>query len=58
MTKNATIKALTAEFDRVEEMMWEIEMIDHWTQADREKYDELFRYRNQLIAELAKLGVC
>lgn len=57
MTKNATIKALTAEFDRVEEMMWELNMIDRWTQADREKYDELFRYRNQLITDLAKLGV-
>ena len=58
MTKNATIKALTAEFNRVEDKLWEINIIDHWTQADREKYDELFRYRNQLIDELAKLGVC
>ena len=57
MTKNATIKALTAEFDRVEEMMWELNMIDRWTRADREKYDELSRYRNQLITDLAKLGV-
>ena len=59
MTMNATnkIKTLTAEFDRVEEMMWELNMIDRWTQADREKYDELSRYRNQLITDLAKLGV-
>ena len=56
MTMNATnkIEALTAELDRVENKMWEINMIDRWTQADREKYDELSRYRNQL---LDKLGV-
>ena len=60
MTMNATnkIEALTAEFDRVEDKMWELNMIDRWTQADREKYDELFRYRNRLIDELAKLGAC
>ena len=60
MTMNATnkIEALTAEFDRVEEKMWEINMIGHWTRADREKYDELSRYRNRLIDELNKLGAC
>lgn len=58
MTMNDTnkITALRNELDRVEDKMWEINMIDHWTQTDREKYDELSAQRFQLRKEIAELG--
>ena len=46
---------LRKELDRIETKMFNIELIDHWSIADKENYNKLQRERTNIINKLREL---
>jgi hypothetical protein len=57
MTKEKYLK-IKERIDWLEDVIWTIELIDHWTNEDREYYDnynkELTELKKQIVNEIFK----
>jgi hypothetical protein len=57
MTKEKYLK-IKERIDWLEDVIWTIELIDHWTSEDREYYDkynkELTELKKQIVNEIFK----
>ena len=52
--KNQKVEELKNKIEQLEDTLFYIEMIDHWTRKDRELYDKYFKQIQDLKAMLVK----